>query len=89
MEFKIYDYKIEYVNDTEVLAYVTFPLESEGVVNITRTVVSDTLRGQGIAGKLMNLAYETISQRGLKAKLTCSYAIGWFEKNQDKRDILA
>lgn len=71
----------------EIIAYVTFP-EENGVCVIDHTVVSPTLRGQGVAGKLLMNAYEVIKERGMKCKPVCSYAVGWFEKNPDKRDIL-
>jgi predicted GNAT family acetyltransferase len=70
------------------IAYVSFPLVEEGVVEIDHTYVNESLRGLGIAGKLMDAAYEVIKQSNLKAKLSCSYAIKYFEKNTDKQDIL-
>ncbi|HKL61321.1 MAG TPA: GNAT family N-acetyltransferase [Acholeplasma sp.] len=89
MNFVFEDYRI-FTSDEEgnLLAEVLFPLESEGVVNINRTFVDPSLRGSGVAAKLLNLAYEHIKKQGLKAKPTCSYAVTFFKRNDDKTDIL-
>ena len=66
----------------ELLCEITFP-DAGGVANIDHTFVSDKLRGQGMAGKLMAAAMEQIKERGLKAYPTCSYAVKWAEKNPE------
>ena len=89
LKIKKEDYAITLVNELdEVLAYVTFPLVEEGVVNINRTFVDASLRGKGIASKLMDLVYEELVNRNLKARITCSYAVKYFGDNQDKQKIL-
>ena len=50
-------------------------------MEVTRTFVDERLRGQGAAGELMRALVEVLRERGLKARLTCSYAVKWFEKN--------
>lgn len=79
-----------YINDDngEMIAYVTFPKIEDGIVNINRTFVDGSLRGMGIAGKLMDKTYEVLKERGLKARITCSYAVKYFGDHQDKKDIL-
>jgi predicted GNAT family acetyltransferase len=74
--------------DGKVLSEVLFPSVDSNAVNITKTFVDEELRGQGAADKLLNAAYDYIKSKGLKAELTCSYAVKWFEKNPSKRDIL-
>ncbi|MDR1496703.1 MAG: N-acetyltransferase [Clostridiales Family XIII bacterium] len=71
-----------------VVAEVTFPNLSEGVVVINHTFVDDSLRGRGIASALVEAAYEAIKAEGKKAKLTCPYAVKWFEDRPDKNDIV-
>ena len=73
----------------EILAYVEFPALREGVVDVAHTVVSPVLQGQGIAGKLMEKLTETLREDGRKAVLSCSYAVRWFEKHPECRDVLA
>lgn len=70
------------------LAYITFPEVEEGVVDITHTVVDPSLRGQGVAGKMTEALAEYLKAEGLKVQLTCSYAVKWFDKHEEYRDIL-
>lgn len=70
-----------YGENGEVLAAVEFPARGNGTVEVTRTFVDESLRGQGAAGELMRALVEVLRERGLKARLTCSYAVKWFEKN--------
>jgi predicted GNAT family acetyltransferase len=72
----------------DVIAEVTFPNLREGVVVINHTYVDDALRGRGIAGALIEAAYDAIKAEGKKAVLTCPYAIKWFNDRPDKNDIL-
>ena len=58
------------------------------VYQITHTWVSDSLRGQGVAGLLMRDAAEMLRQQGAKATPICSYAAGWFEKHPEYGDVL-
>lgn len=73
----------------KLLAEVTFPDADEKTVNINHTFVDTSLRGQGVAGKLMKELAEELRSQQKKAVLTCSYAVQWFEERQDEyRDIL-
>lgn len=70
-----------------LIAEVTFPA-TDGVANITHTFVDDSLRGQGVASQLLEAAVQSIREQNLKAKLTCSYAIKWFESHAEHHDLL-
>lgn len=70
-----------YGENGEVFSAVEFPARGGGTVEVTRTFVDERLRGQGAAGELMRALVEVLRERGLKARLTCSYAVKWFEKN--------
>lgn len=87
METKIETNKIYIEDNNEILAEITFPNYLDGVI-IDHTFVSEKLRGQGIAEKLMTEVYEEIKRTNRKAYLSCSYAIKYFEKHPEKRDIL-
>jgi predicted GNAT family acetyltransferase len=76
-------------DDGRVIAEVTFPDLRDGVVVIDHTFVDDSLRGQGVAGKLIEAAYDAIKADGKKAALSCSYAVKWFADKPEKRDIVA
>ncbi len=72
----------------KLLAEITFPAMDCRTVNINHTFVDDELRGQGIAGQLMQAAADTIRSRGKKALPTCSYAVHWFGKHPEYEDLL-
>ena len=74
--------------DGRTIAEVTFPEVEEGVVDVDHTFVSGELRGQGIAGKLMNELVEDLKATDRKAVLTCSYAVDWFDRHEEYRDLL-
>ena len=85
----IYEKNRIYLNDenNEVIAEILFPLVSENTVDINRTYVSEVLRGQGVAGKLMEAALKTIEENGWNAKTSCSYAEKRSEKHPEKADL--
>lgn len=88
MEFKTEQNRI-YIEDEQgkTIAEVTFPKVSDDVVNIDHTFVDRSLRGQGIAGKIMAEAAEHIRNTNKKAKATCSYACDWFDEHDEYSDI--
>ena len=79
-----------YANDENgvLIAEVTFPKTGDNTVDIDHTFVDGSLRGQGVAGKLLELAAKELRSTGRKAVLSCSYAIKWFEKHPEEADLL-
>lgn len=65
----------------KVIAEITFPETEKGVFCIDHTFVDDSIRGQGVAGQLVQLAAEKIQAQGGKVTATCSYAKHWLEKH--------
>lgn len=65
-----------------VLAEVTFP-SVDGISTIDHTFVDNSLRGQGIAGKLVKLAADKILADGNKIAATCPYAVSWFQQHAE------
>ncbi|RPF47598.1 hypothetical protein EDD70_0390 [Hydrogenoanaerobacterium saccharovorans] len=89
MNFMIENNRIYYKDEHgKLVAEVTFPAESVHVANIDHTFVDDSLRGQGIAGKLMQAAVEKLRADGKKVHPTCSYAVTWFQKHPEHADLL-
>ncbi|MDF2838892.1 MAG: N-acetyltransferase [Evtepia sp.] len=88
MEF-IYEQERIYMldSDDKLIAEVTFPTLN-GVANIEHTFVDSSLRGQGVASKLMEATANQIRSSELKAKLTCSYAIQWFPNHPEYSNLL-
>lgn len=87
MEF-IYEQERIYALDSakKLIAEITFPI-SNGVANIEHTFVDDSLRGQGIAGQLMEATINHIRSSVLKVKLTCPYSIQWFSNHPESSDL--
>jgi len=72
----------------DVVAEVTFPVLNDEVVNINHTFVDPSLRGQGVASKLMLEVAKKLRQENKKAMISCSYAVQWFDKNKEYKDVV-
>ena len=57
-------------------------------VNIVHTWVPDSLRGQGVAGQLMQAVVEQLKSKGLRAVPTCSYAVKWFAEHRSETEAI-
>lgn len=71
----------------ETIAEITFPMR-DGVADINHTFVDDSLRGQGVADKLVRAAAEQIRSAGWPARATCPYASKWFRQHPEEAGIL-
>lgn len=78
-----------YDSKNQLIAEVTFPDLDTGIVNIDHTFVDESLRGQGVAGQLMEEAAKEIRSQNKKARLTCSYSVKWFQSHSEYQDILS
>lgn len=82
MEFFKEDSRIYSLDENKkVIAEITFEEIEKGIFNINHTFVDESLRGQGIASKLVEMAVEEIQKRNGKVQATCMYAKKWLEKN--------
>jgi len=89
MDFIYHSNQISYFDDEgKLLAEVTFPEIEPDVVDINHTFVDQSLRGQGIAGRLIEAAAKEIRSRNKKAVLSCPYAQNWLEKHPEYSDII-
>ncbi len=92
MEFRTYKNRIVLVDDEEqALAEIDFPAmeEEPGTVEITHTYVDESLRGRGLAGKLMTRLIAYLERNQLKAYPSCSYAVDWFAKHSEAAHLLS
>jgi predicted GNAT family acetyltransferase len=80
--------RIHIEEDGKILAEIDFPVLDAKTVGITHTFVDDSLRGQGIAGKLIQEAITIIQKTDRKIIPTCSYAVAWFEKHSEYAGLL-
>lgn len=70
----------------KVVAEVTFPTK-DGVSTINHTFVDPSLRGEGVAGKLVRLAADKILAEGHKIAATCAYAVAWFKRHPEYHTV--
>lgn len=89
MIFQYEDLKIYAKDDQDkVIASVTWQLK-DNIAVVDSTFVDESLRGQGVASKLMQEAVKYFREKGYQTYGTCSYADVWYQKNQDNLlDIL-
>lgn len=65
-----------------LVAEITFFETSPGVFVIDHTFVDESLRGQGVASKLVQAAVDEIHKRKGKVEATCSYARKWLAEHR-------
>ena len=65
----------------KTIAEITFCETSPGTYTIDHTFVDSSLRGQGIASKLVEATVKEILSRNCKVAATCSYAKKWLEEH--------
>jgi predicted GNAT family acetyltransferase len=68
-------------------AYLAIEVEG-GVMKLVETYVPESKRGHGYARVLVERAIEDAVRSGLKVLPICSYAVWYFMKNRDRRDVL-
>ena len=65
---------VKYDENGKVIAEITYSSTSNpDIVVADHTFVDSSLRGQGVAGKLLNTLVEDIKQKNKKIKDSCSY----------------
>lgn len=74
--------------DGDVIAKITYVPLDEQRINVNHTFVSDELRGQGIAGKLVDRIVAFARDEGKKIVPTCSYVKLRMERNERYHDVL-
>lgn len=71
-----------YMEDEQgkLIAEITFPETAPGVFTIDHTFVDGSLRGQGVASKLVQAAVDEIHSNGGEVRATCFYAAKWLSE---------
>ena len=82
MEFKKEEGRIYIEEKGKILAEINFENIESNIYNIYHTFVDESLRGKGIASKLVELAVEEIKKKNGKVVATCSYAKVWLERHK-------
>lgn len=91
MNWEYEDGRIYSVDENnELMAETTFIFKENGEVDIDYTYINPALRGQGLAGKMMEVVAVYLKEKGLKASATCSYANAWLKQHRDSSpDIIS
>ncbi len=87
METTIKEDKIELIQEDKVVGKIEFIIDGNELT-ITHTIVNPLFRGQGIAKILMEKVIEMAKEKGLKIIPVCSYAVSYFEKNPEYKELL-
>lgn len=75
--------------DGKLVAEVAYaPIDNGQNVVIERTYVDPSLRGQGIAGKLIKLVVDEARQNGFLIEPLCTYAHAAFARHPEYGDVL-
>lgn len=88
MGYKVNYNSVVFEMDGKKVAFIEYPEINKDLVNIKHTFVSESLRGNGIASSMMQMVVQQLERTNRKAKVTCSYAAGWFKKNPQYRHLL-
>ncbi|MBN2604605.1 MAG: N-acetyltransferase [Bacilli bacterium] len=75
-------------DENNSIAEITYYYDSESVIVIDHTYVSEELRGQSIAGKLLHEVVQLARTSNLKVIPVCSYAVLKLTRNDEYKDIL-
>ncbi|WP_446899261.1 GNAT family N-acetyltransferase [Clostridium sp. LBM24168] len=91
MEWEYEDGRIYSLGENnELMAETTFLTKKNGEVDINHTYINPVLRGQGMAGKMMNVVSQFLRKNELRAVATCPYANDWLKKHKNSyRDIIS
>lgn len=91
MRYEIKNNRVSYLEDSIERGYALFPFfdAEQTIVQISSTVVDPALRGQGIAGHLMEEVVQYALDHNVKIYPTCSYAVDWFEKYPEHSSLVS
>ena len=78
----------EYEQNGQKLAEIEWNLRND-LMDMTHTYVSDALRGQGVAKKLLDQAAQYARENHYKMNPICSYVVAAFEKSSAYDDVKA
>lgn len=77
---------IEYKEDGKTLGEITWYYNDDTMV-MDHTYVSDTLRGQGVAKKLLDEAAVFARKNNYKMQAVCSYVVTAFKRYDEYEDV--
>ncbi len=76
-------------NEEQPIAEITFQPKDEQTIIVDHTYVSEQLRGQGIAGKLVKVITDFAREEGKKIVPECPYVEKKMNHNKEYHDLIA
>lgn len=76
-------------NEETPIAEITFKPKDEQTIIADHTYVSDELRGEGIAGKLLEALIDYARKENKKIVPVCSYVKQKMERTEEYHDLIA
>ncbi|MEI3606352.1 GNAT family N-acetyltransferase [Pseudogracilibacillus sp. SE30717A] len=76
-------------NEETPIAEITFKPKNEQTIIADHTYVSDELRGEGIAGKLLEALIDYARKENKKIVPVCSYVKQKMERTEEYHDLIA
>lgn len=79
-----------YIGETEkdMIARITWKNGGENIIVVDHTIVDPSLRGKGVAGKLLAKVVEMARTENLKILPVCSYVVAKMTRTNEYEDIL-
>lgn len=79
-----------YIGESEDkdIARITWTNGGDKLIVVTHTFVAPELRGQNIAGQLLQKVVDMARSENLKVKPVCSYVVAKMTRNDEYQDIL-
>lgn len=74
-----------YIGDDDVNpeGYISYKLDDDGDFIVDATVVPDSMSGQGVGSKLVNVMIDYANQEGKKIDPECPFVRAVMERNED------
>lgn len=75
-------------SEEEMVARITWKNGGENIIVVDHTIVDPSLRGKGVAGKLLQKVVTMAREENLKIVPVCSYVVAKMTRNDEYKDIL-
>lgn len=75
-------------DEVAFLAYTLTRTPTPGILDLQHTFTPVSMRGKGVAGKLVSAAFAYARAEGLKVIPSCSYIPVWLKRHPDQADLV-
>lgn len=79
---------LEGIDEPAVLRYRVLEIDGATVFDMYSTRVPESMRGRGVAGKLVKFALATVREKRFQAIPTCSYIPVYLRRNPQDNDVI-